>query len=227
MEFLGPVGHCAILRTSMPCELRISPLFLGKTFLAGTVIDKCQSLGNRPIYVFLSHVHAASTSTVSIFHSLIFQLAGSTEELQATLCQASRENFKSNLQSAASLLKSLLDCAGVTFLIVDGVDEIEKRQRELLLAELLKLCAECDTARILICSRPEDDIERILGTSRKIRVDQQNSGSIQAFVNRQSSDWIAKNNVLPHEKSEIEALLAPVASKAAGASFVATHELKY
>ena len=176
--------------------------------------------------MFLSHVHSASTSAVSIFHSLIFQLALSTEDLQATLCQSSRESLKSNLHSAASLLKSLLDCAGVTFLIVDGVDEIEKRQRELLLAELFKLSAECDAARILICSRPEDDIERALGTSRKIRVDQQNSGSIQAFVSRQSSDWIAKKDFLPHERSEIEALLAPVASKAHGASFVTTHELK-
>ena len=211
---------------SVPCSVRaISPSFLGKTFLAGTVIDKCQSLGNRPIFVFLSHVHAASTSAVSIFHSLIFQLAQSTEDLQATLCQSSPENLKSNLHSAVSLFKSLLDCAGVTFLVVDGVDEIEKRQRELFLAELFKLSAECDTARILICSRLEDDIERILGTSRKIRVDQRNSGSIQAFVSRQSSTWIAKNDFLPHERSEIEALLAPIASKADGASFVITHGL--
>ncbi len=225
MEFLGLVGHCAILRI-LNSVRAISPSFLGKTFLAGTVIDKCQSLGNRPIYVFLSHVHAASTSAVSIFHSLIFQLAQSTKDLQATLCQSSPENLKSDLHSAVSLFKSLLDCVGVTFLVVDGVDEIEKRQRELLLAELFKLSTECDTARILICSRPEDDIERILGTSRKIRVDQQNSGSIQAFVSKQSRDWIAKNDFLPHERSEIEALLAPVASKADGVSFVTIHELK-
>ncbi len=172
--------------------------------------------------MFLSHVHAANTSAVSIFHSLIFQLARGTEDLQATLCQSSRENLKSNLQSAVSLLKSLLDCAGVTFLIVDGVDEIEETQRRLLLEKLRDLSADCATARILICSREEDDIERILSpSSRKIRVDQQNSGSIQAFVSRQSSDWIAKNDFLPRERCEIEALLAPVASKAAG-EFLAT-----
>ncbi len=223
MECLGPVSRCAILHTLSP----ISPSLLGKTYLAGTVIDKCQSLGHRTLYVFLSHIHAASTLAVSIVHSLIFQLALSTEDLQAALCQASRENLKSNLHSAASLLKSLLDCAGVAFLIVDGVDEIDKRQRELLLAELIKLSTECDTARILVCSRPEDDIDRTLGTSPNIRVDQHNSGSIQAFVNRRSSDWIAKNRFDRDERSEIEALLAPVASKAKGASlFVPTHKLK-
>lgn len=193
--------------------------FIGKTFLAGIVIEECQSPGNRVIYAFLTHTYAANTSAVSIFHSLIFQLASKDDNIRAALCQSARETVKTNLNSAVSLLKSLLDCAGVTYLVVDGADEIDKTQRRLLLDELVKLSADCDTARVLICSRAEADIERLLGTSPSIRVDQGNIGSIQAFVNHQAKEWIANNDFLAHARGEIEALLAPVASKAKGMSF--------
>lgn len=197
------------------CSLTDHPI-TGKTFLAGTVINKCQSLGNRTIYAFLSHVYATSTSALSILHSLVFQLASSTEDLQAALCQSDRGNLKTDLHSAISLLKSLLECAGATYLVIDGADEIEKAERRLLLPELVKLSEECDPVRILICSRAESDITRILGTLPSIRVDHCNSGTIQLFVNRQSSEWLASKDFLPQERSEVEALLAPVAFKADG-----------
>jgi hypothetical protein len=193
---------------------------IGKTYLAGAIIRKCQSLGNRIIYAFLSHVHAANTSALSVLHSLIFQLASSSFDLQTTLCQSNREDIQVDLKSAARLLKLLVDCAGVVYLVIDGVDEIEKRQRQRLITELTKLSGECDSARILICSRTEDDIQRLLERWPRIRVDRHNSGSIQAFVDLQSHEWLATKVFLDHERREIETLLAPVASTANGKPFL-------
>jgi len=100
--------------------------------------------------------------------------------------------------------------------VIDGPDEIEKVQRQRFLTELAKLSENCDSVRILICSRAESDIERVLKGWPRLRVDSHNSGSIQVFVNRQSSEWLATKDFLEHERCEIEALLAPVASTAKG-----------
>src|SRR6185295_9673188 len=106
--------------------------------------------------------------------------------------------------------------AGVTYLVIDGADEIEKAQRQRLLAELVRLSGECDSARILVCARAESDIEHVLEGWPRIRVDSHNSGSIQAFVNRQSSEWLATKDFFEHERSEVRAPPAPVASSAKG-----------
>jgi len=119
-----------------------------------------------------------------------------------------------------STFKSLLDCAGPTYLVLDGLDEIELPERRQLLSELVKLRSECKTARILISSRAESDIERVLGALPRIRVDHHNSGSIQVFVERQSAEWFAQRDFFPQEKREIEALLAPVASKSEGTLYL-------
>ena len=119
-----------------------------------------------------------------------------------------------------STFKSLLDCAGPTYLVLDGLDEIELPERRRLLSELVKLFDDCKTARILISSRAESDIERVLGALPRIRVDRHNSGSIKVYVERQSAEWFSQRDFFPHEKTEIEALLAPVASKSEGALYL-------
>ena len=115
------------------------------------------------------------------------------------------------------LLKTLLDCAGPAFIIVDGVDEIDETERGILLSRLLDLSNDCEGAKILVSSRPEADITTIFkAKSEIIRVDSKNAGSIQAFVTRRSREWFLSRNFLPQVQVEIEGLLAPLASNAKG-----------
>jgi hypothetical protein len=189
---------------------------IGKTFLAGTVINKANTTG-RAIFAFLSHVFRSSTSALSILHSLIFQLASDDDDLQAALSQSSRENLKNSITVAFSLLSTLLNCAGPVYVIIDGVDEIDEIERGRLLRQLLDLSKNCEETKILISCRPEADITTILEpASTSIRVDNRNAGSIQAFVTRQSHRWFQTRNFLPDERAEIEGLLAPVAANAKG-----------
>lgn len=146
------------------------------------------------IFAFLNNALSTSTSALTILHSFIFQLASKTDDLQSALCHAGRQDLKSSLECAVSILKLLLDCAGPTYFVLDGLDEIELQERRRLLSELVKLLNECKTARILISSRAESDIERVLGALPRIRVDRHNSGSIQVFVDRQSAEWFAQRD---------------------------------
>lgn len=189
---------------------------IGKTFLAGTIINQAKPAG-RAIFAFLSHVHSSSTSALSILHSLVFQLASDDDDLQAALCQSSRKNLENSIAVAVSLLTTLLNGAGPVYIIIDGVDEIDEVERGRLLRQLLDLSKDCEETKILISCRPEADITTILGSaSASIRVDNRNASSIQAFVNHQSHRWFQARNFLPNDRADIERLLAPVAANAKG-----------
>lgn len=198
----------------------------GKTFLAGSAIRECQGRG-RTIFAILSHVDAERTSARTVLHSLIFQLASSSEDLQATLCQSSREHLESRIEVAADLFKMLLDCSGTTYIVIDGVDEIDQNERRRLLNQLLDLPKNCDAVRILICSRAESDIDQVIGeSSTKVRVDEHNSGSIQAFVTRRSKAWLDGRRLLPRDRDEIERGLAPIAVNAKGKQSLLVRRLR-
>ncbi|KEY74072.1 hypothetical protein S7711_02661 [Stachybotrys chartarum IBT 7711] len=185
----------------------------GKTFLAGIAIDKAMTL-HRTVFAFLSHAYAGNTTALSVLHSLIFQLTAKDDDLQEVLCQSSCGNLKNNLGVAAGLLQTILSCAGRIYLIVDGLDEMEEIERRRLLSQIADISKACQETRILISSRAEDDIARILNpVSPAIRVDGRNAGSIQAYINNWAREWFLVCDFLPRDKAEILGLLAPLSSK--------------
>ncbi|KAM7210966.1 hypothetical protein V8F06_013646, partial [Rhypophila decipiens] len=121
-----------------------------KTYLAGTVVRTCRGLGKRVACAFLTHSLTASTSALSVLHSFIFQLARTTDDLQGALCHSSRQDLKSSLDCAAEVLTSLVDFAGPTWFVVDGLDELDRIERRRLLSQLAELAKKCETIRILI-----------------------------------------------------------------------------
>lgn len=190
---------------------------IGKTFLSASIIALARNT-SRVIFAFLSHIYG-STSALSVLHSLTFQLAGESSDLQASLIESSRENLRNDITVAARLLKMLLNCAGPVYIVIDGVDEIEQDERSILIRQLLDLLCDCPDARILISCRADGDIARILTPSSDIiRVDEHNAGSIQAFITKQSRRWLEMRNFHPAERVEIEGLLAPIAANAEGSS---------
>lgn len=168
------------------------------------------------LFAFLTYKDT-STTALSIFHSLIFQLASDSLALQTELCQSDQKNLTNSLETAANLLQSLLECAGVVCVVIDGIDEIDLFERSRLLKQLLKLGEACQKCRILLSSRSEDDISTALrGKVAEIKVDQRNAGSIQAFVNHSMMDWFDQRRFIPEVRHEIEGWAAPLASKAKG-----------
>ncbi|KAE8448036.1 hypothetical protein EG329_009959 [Mollisiaceae sp. DMI_Dod_QoI] len=139
----------------------------GKTYLSSTVVDQSLSQGRtRTLFVFLSYQFRGSISALSIMHSLIFQLASDNDDLQAILCRSTAKELKRDLKRAVELLTTLLTVAGTTFIVVDGLDEVDQDERVRFLRNLLKLSNTCEEARILMtetqeASRPLN--ARILG----------------------------------------------------------------
>jgi hypothetical protein len=187
-----------------------------KTYLSSTVVDHVLTEG-RTLFAFLSYKFSNSMSALSIIHSLIFQITSDDDDLQAILCQSTSNELKKELKRAVEVLTTLLTMAGPVFIIIDGCDEIDEIERVRLLQCLLELSNCCDEVKVLVSSRTEDDIHAILSDKAvKIRIDDRNSGSIQAFVSRQAQDWFLSRDFLPEARTEIQGLLAPLSSKANG-----------
>ncbi|KAK5235331.1 hypothetical protein LTR47_003516 [Exophiala xenobiotica] len=188
----------------------------GKTLLSTAVITESQKTGiGKVVYTFLSYKDSSSPSALSIFHSLIFQLTADDEYLQEIVCQSSKEALKSSIDIATELLKTLIHAAPV-YIVIDGLDEIKELDRRQLLKQILELSEACAEVRILISSRNEVDIKQLLKDHTTIRVDLQNAGSIQKYVNQWVQKWFSERKFDSDERVEVEGLLAPLAAHARG-----------
>ncbi|KAJ5826601.1 NACHT nucleoside triphosphatase [Penicillium robsamsonii] len=200
----------------------------GKTHISSIIVDKLRGLSRTTLFAFLSYKQG-NVSTVSIIHSLIFQMVIGMEhfdqtlkqDLQAKLVaafQSSRRNLKSNTRFALETLTDLLNCVSPTYIIIDGLDELpESNCRVETLKELLDMLKGSTETRLLISSRASDEIAAVLKTTSKvIRVDDNNSGCIQAYVSVKSEEWLTQSGFDEHACSEIRSLLIPLAKKAKG-----------
>ncbi|RYP21518.1 hypothetical protein DL765_002154 [Monosporascus sp. GIB2] len=188
----------------------------GKTFLSSTVIERAKTCG-RALFAFLSYTLSSSTSALSIFHSLIFQLASDDDDLRAIVCESVGEDLRSSTEGAVDIFKQLLAYAGFVYIIIDGLDEIEELERGRLLKYLLGLSKDCEGLKVMISSRNEADILSVLKhESTILRVDHKNAGNIQTFVNQQCQNWFQQCNFFPETETEIRGLLAPLASNSQG-----------
>ncbi|QYT04362.1 ANK_REP_REGION domain-containing protein [Trichoderma simmonsii] len=175
------------------------------------------AISTKTIFAFLSHDSSSSITALSVVHSLIFQLTSDDEGLQTIFCGSNRENFKNNLDVAIGFLQTLLNSTGLVSIIIDGVDEIDFSEREKLLKKLCEVSTACKKTLILISSRAEHDISAILSqVSLTIRVDTHNAASIQIFIDDWVQTWFSVHDFLREDESEIEGLLASLASKAKG-----------
>lgn len=166
----------------------------------------------------MSHIHQTSTTTRSILQSLLFQLAFDVKDAQSVLVESNERELLGSTRYVLELLKTLLDTptVGPTYIILDGLDEMEAVERGILLQQLTDL-ESCPAVKILISSRLEDDIASILDAkATKIRVDKRNSGSIQSYVNQRTQDWIRTADFGQEIRKQVERLLAPVTENANG-----------
>ncbi|KAG5768598.1 hypothetical protein H9Q72_003910 [Fusarium xylarioides] len=188
-----------------------------KTLLASSVIKHTQSLdGTNTVFTFLTYLDS-HISALTILHSLIFQLASTSLSLKTMLCQSDLQRLGNDFKVAATLFQTLIQSAGVVYLVVDGLDEVELLQRSRLIKELVRLSGECDDCHILLTSRAESDISRDLdGKTTDLQVDKNNAGSIQVFVNRTMGEWFKDRGFVPEVQEQLQGWAAPLAFHAKG-----------
>ncbi|KAI3319186.1 hypothetical protein HD806DRAFT_295960 [Xylariaceae sp. AK1471] len=187
----------------------------GKTFLSAAVVEEAKS-HHTTLFVFASHMHSSSTTARSILQSLAFQLASQDKDAQAVLVESKARDISTSTKYVSGLLKTLLTGSGPTYIIVDGLDEMEQKERSILLEQLVGMDC-CPEMRILFSSRPEDDIANILDTKAiEIHVNKRNSGSIETYIKQRARNWFEDGEFDQEAQKQIERLLVPIAARAKG-----------
>ena len=177
------------------------------------------------LFVFLSFqnresTNRESTSRVGVLHSLIFQLLYQHRHLRPALQKAFDCDFR-DLQSFADynqqLLTDLLQCVGVTYVVLDGLDEISETERRALLKGFLQMSNQCPDLKVLVSSREETDISSLLlSRAVSLRIGTRNSEDIDLYFNTRAEDWLATLEIDDTTYSLLKTTLQGVPEKAKG-----------
>lgn len=174
------------------------------------------------LFAFLNYKSSQTIKRVEIFRSFIFQLLQKNEALRPVVQAEYNANYRSLSSSpdfVKNLLRNLLECIGVTYIVVDGLDEISRGERQLLLNALLELCSSCSKVRLLISSRKDFDITKLLShKAQPLTVDLQNTVDIEAYVECRVEEWLETTNIDRSSSvaNEIKKMVRPIAAKSEG-----------
>lgn len=182
----GPGRECSLYRTEQ--------CVTGKTVLASKIIESCMENTNfKTTYFYCRDNHDATTTCMGIFKGLIGQMVLHCEDLVPT-CHDKLNTTGDMTLTTETVAKQLLElfCKTIPkqYIIIDGLDECEEKQRTTFLRELttiVKACNEdpstsCGKPRVLCVSRKIGDIERSLAEASWLEIKNANHKDIEAFV---------------------------------------------
>ena len=172
------------------------------------------------LFVFLSFQHHESTKRVAVLHSLIFQLLYQHHHLRPALQKAydcDNRDLLSFGDYNQQFLTDLLQCIGITNIVLDGLDEIPEKERLILLKGFLQVSNQCPDLRIMVSSREESDISGLLRSRAiSLRIGLRNSKDIQLYFNTRAEEWLDTLDIDEATYSTLKDLLEEVPQKAEG-----------
>ncbi|KAI5458921.1 hypothetical protein BGZ63DRAFT_361273 [Mariannaea sp. PMI_226] len=185
----------------------------GKTYLSSIVVRQILKRQDPLAFAFLNY--RKNTSTLGVLQSFAFQIVLHNRDLQSMLVSAYDKDFRklnSSVEYVKDVLKDLLVSFSATYFILDGLDEMASSERLILVRVLLELQDESKSLKMLIASRAEHDITRLLSARvEPIRVHEANHHDIQAYVHERCLMWISELGLEPEIENELTQLIKPVA----------------
>jgi len=169
----------------------------------------------KTAFAFLTYRETKVTA-LSTMHSLVFQLAEKDDDAMAIICESMANSSSNNLTAVGDLLSSLANYTAPSYIVIDGVDEIREGERDRLVSELLRQVAVCKRLRLILSSRPEADLIRLLRKKTVIHIHDRNEDSIKNYVENRCQSFFSERRVLPAIRTEILKLLSPLPSRAKG-----------
>jgi Cdc6-like AAA superfamily ATPase len=151
----------------------------GKTILASVIIEECKSRNlYLTSYYYCNNDDPTKSSSVDVIKGIIEQIVHQYPKLMAFCHSKSASNGEPVLRSPASAKRLLEACCQMVpklFIVVDGVDELEPKDRKDLLDAIVNLVSVCDAdeagkLRVLIVSQEYSDIRKALHSTATSRM---------------------------------------------------------
>lgn len=125
-----------------------------------------------------------------------------------------------------NILETMLGNIGITYLIIDGLDEIELEERRMVLTVLLSLLSKANNLKIFLSSRLEVDIATELDSVTcglyQVNIGEKNKLDIVTYVSEAGKAVFDKFSVDDATREEIQAILDQIANDAKGMSRISS-----
>ncbi|KAK1758999.1 hypothetical protein QBC47DRAFT_449676 [Echria macrotheca] len=165
----------------------------GKTYLTGNIVRRLQKSGQCTVFAFISHDNQQGGKTFSVLTSLLFQALQQIPSLLQILPSWSDPDHRKltqDLDFLKKLLGTVLTSIGPTFIILDGLDEVEESATDLI-STVLDIMKKCVEVKVLFSCKNVRGIALALGKhATPVRVDENNRGDIKAFVQAETDGLI-------------------------------------
>ncbi|KAH0543142.1 hypothetical protein FGG08_002487 [Glutinoglossum americanum] len=191
----------------------------GKTYLAAGIIHRAMQKAPT-VFAFLNYRNIATNSKLSIMHSFLFQLILDHQQLRPVLLNAYKSKYRqlqTSVKFVSDLLRDMLLTVGTTYMIIDGLDEIDPIERQGLLKLLQELLCNCPNLKVSVSSRPEADISRLLKRdAKRLAIGNKNAQDIVLYVEREAEKFLGELDIDADTAHEIRELLQEIPWKAEG-----------
>ncbi|KAF8535202.1 hypothetical protein BDD12DRAFT_753299 [Trichophaea hybrida] len=199
----------------------------GKTYQCAALIEHIKDVAvdaTPPVvFAFLRHDTAFKRTRTAILHSFIFQLFHENQALLPVVLAAHKSEprkLRTSTDYLRGLLKDMIQNVdtGLTYIFIDGLDECEESERQLILKTALELTNDCPILRLAIGSREEKDISRVLkNVAQSILVNTENNADISWYISAQLQELsreISPSTPIPGIDKSVSALRDPILQKA-------------
>ncbi|KAK2768084.1 nacht domain protein [Colletotrichum kahawae] len=166
----------------------------GKTVLTANIIRNLMNSDTQVAFVFLTYENQELAGGIPVFHSLIFHLLSKDCLARPIFFEAVKTHGRKLASDPECARKALMDILQNTVhpsVILDGLDEVNEERREWLLKSMLEILRECPKLKLLISSRREESMVRLLvNCSASIKVDAYNGEDIQEYAKIECEKWL-------------------------------------
>ncbi|KAH7381988.1 hypothetical protein BKA64DRAFT_584001 [Cadophora sp. MPI-SDFR-AT-0126] len=169
----------------------------GKTILASIIIDASIKNGaDSTAYFYCKENDAEKNTCISVYRGILSQLLNNHRELVPYYWDkmvSTGETVLTTTHLAEGLLKTILEKAESSRIIVDGLDECNADQRKLLLAFFTNIVGirdekEPGKLRVVFMSQDYNDIQKALQAATNFQLsEEENKADIETYVHEQTS----------------------------------------
>ncbi|KAF2815322.1 uncharacterized protein BDZ99DRAFT_516056 [Mytilinidion resinicola] len=195
----------------------------GKTILASALIEECRRQPHSAVaFFYCKHGDPARDNFIGFARSIIFQFTKLNSSLLPFVLEKESSSGTDSLRSskiAKEILAAAVESFGDLILVIDGLDECIKSQKNEIVSWALSVIAsaETDDSRNLRCcflSQDDNDTGRLLKALPTFKItDKHNSQDISHFCRRRANEIGQNFGLLPQD---VQSLAECVAGKADG-----------
>lgn len=168
--------------------------------LSANLVQHLEANSSDVFFYFCSYSDATAGTSGNLFRSLVAQIVQAHGDTAIYVCDNYVNSYRAASRKALfSLLPELLEIIGTTHLVIDGLDEWDLGEQQIVLDDILPLALSKSSpkaCKIFISSRDMPNISRMMRHKKRastvLSLDEEHlfmSQSIQSFITKRLDEY--------------------------------------